>query len=771
LAGDNSGATAWTAAKRKTWTTLTAANGTGSGTVAWSRSTAGLAAGTYVDTITVSAAGVASQRVIDTLRITAAPVPLTMAVSPSSRSVSAQVNTAVGGSTATVTLAGDNSGTTAWTAAKRKTWTTLTTANGTGSGAVAWSRSTAGLAAGTYVDTITVSAAGVASRTVIDSLVITAAPVPLTLAVSPGSRSVNAQVGAAVGGSTASVTLAGDNSTTTAWTAAKRQTWTTLTSASGSGSGTVAWSRSTTGLAAGTYVDTITVSAAGVASRTVIDSLVLTAAPMPLTLAVSPGSRSVNAQVGAAVGGSTASVTLSGDNSTATAWSATKQKNWTTLTTASGTGSGSVAWSRSTAGLTAGTYVDTITVSAAGVASRTVIDSLVITAAPVPLTLAVSPASRRVTAQVNTAVGGSNATVTLAGDNSTTTAWSATKRQTWTTLITASGTGSGTVAWSRSTTGLAVGTYVDTITVTAPGATSASVIDSLVITAAVAPLALTVSPGSRSTTITRGTSAAAATGSVMLSGTGATDSVWNASKRKSWTTLTTANGTGSGTVRWNRNTSSLAAGTYVDTITVTMGTLSARIVDSVVVVVPATTTIAVRPQGRKSRLLRQSGFASSFAVVRDSAVVEGAAGEGMSDIWMASTNGARLGVLTSTGQLNQHVVWERRSAGTSPGFYIDTVQVRMAGALDLEAIFVDTLEVVDVVLPDAGVAVDELVRGGLMSEDQRLLLDRDGNRNGLFDLGDFLAWVDRARIRLSPAQMAQLQSVPLVPSARPRPRQ
>ena len=112
---------------------------------------------------------------------------------------------------------------------------------------------------------------------------------------------------------------------------------------------------------------------------------------------------------------------------------------------------------------------------------------------------------------------------------------------------------------------------------------------------------------------------------------------------------------------------------------------------------------------------------------------------------------------------------KRRGAGTTAGYYVDTVKVRLAGAAMVEAIFVDTLEVVTVQLPAVGVAVDDLVRGGQMTDDQRQLLDREGNRNGYFDLGDFLAWVDRDRIRLSPAQAARLQSVPLVAPGRPRP--
>ncbi|MBK6493922.1 MAG: S8 family serine peptidase [Gemmatimonadetes bacterium] len=295
-------------------------------------------------------------------------------------------------------------------------------------------------------------------------------PVPLSMAVSPLFRSTTATAGGAATGSSAAITLSGDNSSTTGWTATKRKSWTTLTTGSGTGSGTVAWNRSTTGLAAGTYVDTITVAAAGVASQSIIDTLRITAAPVPLTMTVSPLFRSTTATAGTAATGSSATITLSGDNSSTTAWTATKRKSWTTLTTGSGTGSGTVAWNRSTTGLAAGTYVDTITVAATGVASRSIIDTLRITAAPVPLVLSVSPASRNVTAQVGTAAPNGNAAVTLTGDNAGTTGWTATKRKSWTTLTTGSGTGSGTVAWNRSTTGLAAGTYVDTITVAAAGA-------------------------------------------------------------------------------------------------------------------------------------------------------------------------------------------------------------------------------------------------------------------------------------------------------------
>ncbi len=163
----------------------------------------------------------------------------------------------------------------------------------------------------------------------------------------------------------------------------------------------------------------------------VIDTLRITAVPVPLVLAVSPGCRNAAVQQGTAAPGDNATVTLTGDNSTTTAWTASKRKSWTTLTTASGTGSGTVTWTRNATGLAVGTYVDTITVSATGASGSParVIDTLRITAVPVPLVLAVSPASRNAAAQQGTAAPGDNATVTLTGDNSTTTAWTASKRK------------------------------------------------------------------------------------------------------------------------------------------------------------------------------------------------------------------------------------------------------------------------------------------------------------------------------------------------------
>ncbi len=698
LTGTNGSTTAWTASKKKSWTTLTTSSGTGSGTVAWSRNASGLAAGTYVDTITVTAAGATGSpaTVIDTLKVTAPPV---LAVSPSSRNVSVQQGSSAPGDNAAVTLTGTNGSTTAWTASKKKSWTTLTTSSGTGSGTVAWSRNASGLAVGTYVDTITVTAAGATGSpaTVIDTLKITAAPPPLTLAVSPASRTATVQQGGTAPGDNATVTLSGTNASSTAWTATKKKSWTTLTTSSGTGSGTVAWSRNASGLSAGTYVDTITVSAAGAigSPSVVIDTLTVTALPV---LAVSPSSRSVSVQQGSAAPGDNAAVTLTGINASNINWTAAKKKSWTTLTTSSGTGSGTVAWSRNASGLAVGTYVDTITVTAAGTTGSpaTVIDTLKVTAPPV---LAVSPSSRNVSVQQGSAAPGDNATVTLSGNNASSTTWTASRKKSWTTLTTSSGTGSGTVVWSRNATGLAVGTYVDTITVTASGATGspATVIDTLKVTAVPVPLTLAVAPASRSVSVQQGTVAPGDNAVVTLSGDNASTTAWTATKKKSWTTLTTSSGTGSGTVAWSRSTTGLAVGMYVDTITVTASGATgspARVVDTLTITAPpAPLTLAVTPGSRSVSVMQGTTAPGDNAAV----TLSGSGASGTT--WTATKKKSWTTLTTSTGTASGTVAWSRNATGLAVGTYVDTITVTASGAMGSPATVIDTLKVTAAPVP------------------------------------------------------------------------
>src|ERR1017187_6521352 len=282
FSGENANSAAWTATKKQPWTTLLASSGTGAGTLAWTRNAVGLTAGTYVDTMPITAPGATGSPVdvIDTMVVTPLPVALVVTLSPASHTTSVTAGGTAPSGTATITITGTGSATASWTASRKQSWTLLTSTVGTGSGHLAWHRDPAALEAGNYVDAITVvagSATGAQAR-FIDSLIVTAPPVPLRLAVSPGSRLTSVNQGGAAAAGSATVTLTGDNAAAAAWTATKRKPWTTLILGTGTGSGTVSWNRDATGLAAGVYVDSITVTTAGAAGSPalVIDTLQVT---------------------------------------------------------------------------------------------------------------------------------------------------------------------------------------------------------------------------------------------------------------------------------------------------------------------------------------------------------------------------------------------------------------------------------------------------------------------------------------------------------------
>lgn len=761
LTGTNAWTVGWTVTRKKSWTTLTSSAGTGNGAFAWTRNATGLAAGTYVDTLTVSAVGGSVATLIDTLKVL--PAAVAVSVTPQSRNASVSVGGTAPADSAAVTLTGTFGQTTAWTATKKKSWNTLVASSGTGNGTISWTRNATGLAVGTYVDTLTISAAGIAPAVLFDTLVV--APVQVVASLSPLARSVTVPIGGSAANDNAAVTLTGTLASTTAWTATKTKAWTTLTAATGTGSGTIAWSRSTAALAIGTYVDTITVTAVGVAPVALFDTIKVV--PVPVTVAVSPLSRNVAVPQSSIAPSDNATVTLGGTNGWSTAWTATRKKSWTTLTSATGTGNGSIAWTRNVLGLAAGTYVDTITVTAAGIAPAILYDTMRVT--PTSVTVAVSPGSRSVTAAQGSAVAGASGSVTLAGSGSTSTVWTATSRKPWTTITAASGIGSGTVSWTRASATLPVGTWVDTLTISVAGAVPATIIDTVKITTP--PFVAVFIPVGKSTTIPLGNAAPSGSAGVWLSGTNAWMAQWTVSKKKPWTTLVTLSGSGNQTVLWVRNVTGFPIGTYVDTITVSgAGVAPAVYYDTlkIVVATPPLTGLKTAVTGTHEVVVIAAGLQS--ATPRDSTNIVADAPEVTdTSMWYASATSSRVSLVTTEGVLSSSkVAWTRAVEGLAAGRYIDTIVVALVDTPEIRAHIVDTLDVISVVLPEPEAAAQELFAPGHLNVDQRAALDQIGNHNGQYDLGDFLAWVDRAGIHLSATIRKQLLTLPTTPPVKPK---
>jgi hypothetical protein len=613
-----------------------------------------------------------------------------------------------------------------------------------------------------YVDTITVTSPGaVGSPAVVyDTVKITAVVTPVTLAASPAARSVSVQQGTSAPADNAAITLAGTNGGTTGWTAVKHQPWLTLTTASGTGSGVVAWTRRATGLAVGTYVDTIRVSTAVTPSVTIVDTLKITALPVPIALAVSPSGRHATVQQGSAAPADAVTLALTGTGSSTTAWTASGRHSWLSLASQSGVGSATLGWTRNSAGLAVGTYVDTITVATAVTTPATVYDTLSVTAMPIPIVVALSPAGRSTTVQQGAAAASGNGNVTLTGTNAAATAWTATNKQSWLVVTTPSGTGNGSLGWTRNATGLAVGTYVDTITVAAGASASARLVDTLKVTAPNVPVVMAVSPASRSLSVPAGQPGWGDNAQVTFTGTDATTTAWSATHSLApWAAFINVSGTGNGFVTWGRNITTLAAGLYVDTITVRMNgsVQSLQILDSVRITPVAPGSIAINPAGRKVRSLTFSGASYLLAADVDSAIVMPSDVDSLNAAgWGATATSPRLVLSTSSGPMNGYVRWSRPALTMAPGMYVDTVVVSLARDASVRGQFVDSLEVVAVTVPQPDAAVSDLFGHVTLNDDQRVALDRQGNNNGRYDLGDFLAWVSRNQIRLSAKVAAKL---------------
>ena len=329
---------------------------------------------------------------------------------------------------------------------------------------------------------------------------------PLALSVSAASRSVAAIAGYAAPGDNVVVILSGGDSATTPWVATSHHAWNTITAPVGTGTGTLAWSRSVASLPPGLYIDTITISAGNAigSPAQLVDSLRVVATPTVYTLLVSPLSRRTDLVYGDTAIDGSAQVSVLG-NTNRVLWTATNAQTWNAVVPPTGASVNSTqqfVWKRNVAGLTPGTYVDIITLRAPGISGPAALgspaqiyDTIVIAPGPGPLTLAVTPTFRTTSTPTGQGAHGDSLKIGLTGKNAAITSWTVTSRQPWTTLNASAGSGPVTIRWTRNTASLSPGIYRDTITVSAPGAAGSPIvlIDTIRVVgpAPTAPFALT----------------------------------------------------------------------------------------------------------------------------------------------------------------------------------------------------------------------------------------------------------------------------------------
>ena len=247
--------------------------------------------------------------------------------------------------------------------------------------------------------------------------------------------------------------------------------------------------------------------------------------------------------------------------------------------------------------------------------------------------------------------------------------WSANDSATWLSLSPASGTGNGAVTANVATDTMTAGSYSGTVTLTATGATPATVPVSLIVTAAPVPPAIGASPMGLSFTAQAGASPAPQT--LTISNTGGGTLTWSVSNNASWLSHSPTSGTGNGMVTISVTTGSLTAGPYNG-----MVTLSAP--GATAVTVPVTFTVTAVPT------LTLSPSSLSYAATQGAANPTNQnialANSGGILNWTVSDDASWLGVSPAAGSGSSTLTTSVNTAGLTAGTYNGTLTVSAAGA-------------------------------------------------------------------------------------------
>jgi len=312
----------------------------------------------------------------------------------------------------------------------------------------------------------------------------------------------------------------------------------------------------------------------------------------------------------------------------------------------------------------------------------------------------------------------------------------------WLGLTRAQGGALDSIAWRIDPGDLAPGEYVDTVTVVVAGADAAAggaVLPVRLVVRAVNTLAFPAA--GRYTEVPVGaTGAVADSAEVAVAGPAAAQVAWRATHGGSaWLELVDSAGTGPGQVRWTRRVDGLAAGLYLDTIRVAGDgpyVLPATLVDSLRVAAATTVTVA----GRGGAAATLAGVTQPLV---DTLVVEVGGYGSRAATWTAAHGGSSwLELVVARGVAGGGVVVRRTPGDLGPGTYVDTIHIRVeGGATPRSVVVVDSLLVGEDLPVEA--AISAVFGEHELDAVQALALDRLGNRDRTYDLGDALSWVAR----------------------------
>jgi uncharacterized protein (TIGR03437 family) len=420
------------------------------------------------------------------------------------------------------------------------------------------------MAAGSYSGSITIAATGAANSPQTVTVSLTLGSNALT--ISTNAMSFAYQV---AGTAPAAQTLTvGSTSTALAFTAASSASWLSVAPTSGTTLTTLSVSVNPAGLTPNTYTGNITITAPGASNSGLTVTVTLIVTPQPAIVAT-PGTLAFSFTVGGAAPLSQ-NLAISSTN-TPLSFTAAAGATWLTVVPTSGTTPASLGISVNTAGLAAGTYTSAITVTAPGASNSPFM---------VPVTFTVTAQSGIVatpgTLAFSYALGGSTPaplSVAISTSNNAAVSFSATATTTsgkWLAVSPAGGTTPASLTISVYPAGLAVGTYLGSVTISASGFTPQTV--SVTLTVSPASQASIVITGNPSFTIFNTTVTASTTlGISVSSGAALPYTVAVVGAQPAWLGIANpTSGTTPGSLTLTANAAGLYPGTYVATLMVTV---------------------------------------------------------------------------------------------------------------------------------------------------------------------------------------------------------
>jgi hypothetical protein len=438
----------------------------------------------------------------------------------------------------------------------------------------------AGLTPGTYAGNIQIVTAGGAANGTVNvpvTLLVSSNPI---IAANPASLTFTAQVGTSAPTQNLSLVSSGSALSYTVTSSVGSPpggNWLQVPNQSGATPGAVSVSVNTAGLAVGTYLGAINVTSpnAGNGNLSVPVTLNITAGPAlqlsapSLAFAFQTGqAQPLSQTVGVASTSGQVSYTVGVQTSTGQQWLAASPAN--------GVAPGNFVVSVNTTGLTAGTYNGTISVTPSGASSipQTIPVTLVVSSTAL---LVVSPSNLTFSATAGSAVS-SFQTVAVTSTDGTNLAFSVaistSTGLSWLLVNTSSATTPSNLSVSANPSGLSVGTYTGTVTITS---TSAGVTNSpqLVHVTLNVTSANTLNVSSSSLAFsqtTNGTPPAPQTVNVTSSGASIGAQItFSASvalnQGQNWLTVSPLNATTPAALTVTANGAGLAAGTYTGQIT------------------------------------------------------------------------------------------------------------------------------------------------------------------------------------------------------------